>query len=258
MITSSTHQSFLTVWAPEGLPAICVAGPNVGRIPFPICSWSSRGAKCPLRRFQTLSILFILLLYGPNAYPQDQPGAAMLTPPLLDSLQSRLLGLEVGKAELVAEKSDFWHRIIPRVTFSASLGVSDIVFSQTAEPLSYIIPKDAYRLTISLSLSEIMNTADHEIALLERERRGAEHSALLLRQQNERERRTRRASALREELSMLEEELTILERIAAFDRILFEEGKIKFDAYARSQLQIIAARGKIVRLRLEIQDVTVN
>lgn len=246
------------VWAPEGLPAVFVAEPDVGRVRFQSYSWSSRGAKCSLKVRRSLAALFIVLSCVANALSQDQPGTITPVPPSLDSLQSYLLGLEVGKADAVAQRTDFWHRLVPKITFSASLGVSDIAFTHSLESPSYILPKDAYRLTISLSLSEIINTADHEIALLERERRVAEQSALHLRQQNERERRTRRTAALREELSLLEEELRILERIAAFNLILFEEGKIKYDSYARSQLQIIAARQRIVRIRLELEDLTLN
>jgi len=254
------------VWAPEGLPAVfldrlpCggVAEPDVGRIHIPIDSRSSSGAKCFSKARLTLAVLFIVLSCVANALSQDQPGTITPVPPSLDSLQSYLLGLEVGKADAVAQRTDFWHRLVPKITFSASLGVSDIAFLHSFESPGYIIPKDAYRLTISLSLSEIISTADHEIALLERERRVAEQSALLLRRQNERERRTRRTAALREELSLLEEELRILQRIAAFNLILFEEGKIKFDSYVRSQLQIIAARQRIVRLRLELEDLTLN
>jgi hypothetical protein len=103
-----------------------------------------------------------------------------------------------------------------------------------------------------------MNTSDHEIALLEKERRRAEHSAFLLRQKSENEKLTRHASALREELLLTEQESRIYERILAYNRLLFERGEIKFDALARSELQCLAARQKLSRLRIELESVSVN
>jgi hypothetical protein len=203
--------------------------------------------------FVTRAVLIAVLLTiaSPEVLSQ-QPGEEQ------DSLQLQLSSLDVEKAEAMVCKTDFWHRLIPRITFSASLGMKDIVFLDTQSSAPYIFPRDAYRLTMSFSLSEIMNRSDHELAMIEKERRSAEHSILLLRQKSQRQNLLRRASALREEISMAEEESHLQERILAYNRILFERGEIKFDALARSELQCLLAKEKLIRLKYDLQSVSVN
>jgi hypothetical protein len=203
--------------------------------------------------FVTRAVLVaVLLIVASPGAPSQQSSEGQ------DSLQVQLSSLEIEKADAVVRRTDFLHRLVPRITFSASLGVKDIVFLDTQSSAPYIFPKDAYRLTMSFSLSEIMNTSDHEIALIEKERRGAEHSILLLRQKSEREKLMRRAGELREEISLAEEEFHLQERILAYNRILFDRGEIKFDALARSELQCLSAREKLIRLKSDLQSVSVN
>ncbi len=198
-----------------------------------------------------ISLTVLVFATCPDAFSQESGNEQ-------DSLLIQLSGLEVEKAEVLIRKTDFWHRLIPRITFSASLGMSDVVFLDPEGASPYIFPKDAYRLTMSFSLSEIMNSSDHEIALIEKERRSAEHKALLLRQKIERERLIRRASALREEILLAEEESRLQERILAYNRLLFERGEIKFDTLARSELQCLSAREKLIRLKSDLQSISVN
>ncbi len=209
--------------------------------------WGRRDTFVPV----ALSFTVLMFASCPDAFSQESGNEQ-------DSLQVQLSGLEIEKAEVLVRKTNFRHRLIPRITFSATLGMSDVVFLDPEGAAPYIFPKDAYRLTMSFSLSEIMNTSDHEIAMIEKERRSAEHQALLLRQKIEREKLIRRACALREKFSLAEEESRLQERILSYNRLLFERGEIKFDTLARSELQCLSARQRLIRLKAELQSVSVN
>ncbi len=176
-----------------------------------------------------------------------------------DSLQSRIDSVEMASQRVLLKmtdveisRTDLLHRLLPRVTFSASFGMHDMLFSEI--PVAYVIPRDSYRLTLSFSLDEIMNTSRHESALLAREKQGLELMNVVLRQKSEYIRRQYRAKALREQLSLLQEELKLHEKIVGFNQMMFEEGGVKFDALARAKLQVIGVKERIGRLVMEIEQ----
>src|SRR5258708_7421271 len=74
-----------------------------------------------------------------------------------DSLQLRLLDIESKKLRYESERSDVWHRLIPSVTLTASAGWKDLIMLDPASPVPAFIPKDAYRITVGLSLSGILD-----------------------------------------------------------------------------------------------------
>ena len=73
----------------------------------------------------------------PTTGPEDLPQSVTIQ----DSLDLHLLELEIKKARLNATQSDLWHRLIPRISLSASLGVKDIFFIDPNTSLPYVLPQ---------------------------------------------------------------------------------------------------------------------
>lgn len=175
-----------------------------------------------------------------------------------DSLKVALIDMDIEKARLAASRSSLFARLIPKVTLSASIGMSEVLFPSSYEAAAFILPRDAYRVTFSLSLSEVFNTKDHQMALLDLEKLRVEGTLARLAQEEQYGRHRNRASALREELALLEEQLALLQAIVTFDTLLFQEGSIKYDTLARARLQVLAMKERICRLRLELQELSAN
>ncbi len=174
----------------------------------------------------------------------------------IDSLEMASHVVDLRMTEVEVSKTDLLHRLIPRVTFSASFGMHDLLFSEV--PVAFVIPKDSYRLTVSFSLDELMNTSRHESALLAREKQALEVITVALRQKSENNQRKSRAKALKEQLALLLEELKLHEKIVGFNQMLFEQGGVKFDVLARSKLQVIAAKQRLGRVLLEIAELSAS
>ncbi len=182
--------------------------------------------------------------------------ARLVAQPSLDSLELHGLHLRVAEAEDRVHATDFLHRLIPRITFAASFGLRDLLFVDSSDRVPFVIPSDLYRLTVSLSLSDMLSSHEHEAAILEREKRLLDLRSARIRQSVEHRARGERERSLRGELALLEDELEVLSGIHRFQTILFEEGKIQYDALARSELQVIEARVKKHRLLFQLQEST--
>jgi hypothetical protein len=178
--------------------------------------------------------------------------------PTLDSLELQKLHLQVISAEERVTATDFLHRLLPRITFNASFGVRDLLFVVPGDDAAYITPRDAYRLTLSLSLTDLLTSNGHDAALIERAQRTVDIKCATIRQENDRRARRERLNALRQELALLEEELDVLRKIQRYQTILFEEGKANYDALARSELQVIDTRMRIARLQLQVREFSVE
>ena len=168
---------------------------------------------------------------------------------LKDSVDREILKLELVRADLEVSSSDIWHRLVPRITISASLGVGDLLFIDPSAHSPYVIPKDSYRLNLSLSLSDVLDFSKHTRAELERDIASARLRKLDADQAAAREAGRRRHQSADGELALFHEELAIIERIVRYNELLFEEGKIPFDVLARSRLQLIGARKSILQLQ---------
>ena len=107
--------------------------------------------------------------------------------PILDSLDRRRLQIEIAKAEVRVTETSFWPRIIPQVHISASFGMHDIMFVEPTTFTTYILPRDAYRLTISLSLNDLFSSSRHTQAVLELEQLRTEESRQITKQLQSRE-----------------------------------------------------------------------
>ena len=158
-----------------------------------------------------------------------------------DSLALERARLEVKRGEEAIARTSFLRRLIPRVTFTASFGVRDVFFTER-EVFPFPFPKDAYRLTLSLSLSDLLDGKERDEATLALERSRLDYAALLAKQEDLRSAREARLRLAAVEISSAEEELRLTERLAAYQKLLFDRGEVKFDVLVRAELQAVAAR----------------
>jgi hypothetical protein len=165
-----------------------------------------------------------------------------------------LLDIEIEKARVQADQTDFWHRLIPEVRFAASIGVRDVVFIDPSAYVPYVWPTDAYRISGSISLSDLFNTNKHTLANLELQKLRARRLLLLERSRKTTTILAAKKRALQSELSLTEEEIGLLRRLAQYTDLLFQQGETKYDALVRSQLQLLNARKTLERLTIQIQE----
>ncbi len=101
----------------------------------------------------SIAVLFCVA----NAVAQDLPSVQ-------DNVPTVQLAIpELRKAEATAGETTFWRRLLPRIQLSATLGTRDLLFSESG---TLVLPTDSYRMTISLSLSELLDGTPHDVALL--------------------------------------------------------------------------------------------
>lgn len=162
-------------------------------------------------------------------------------PATADSLRREILLLAVRDAEIEADRTDLWHRLMPRVELSAGLSAGALLVAGP-DATTYVLPRDAYRLSVSLGVSALFDDAPHEKALVLLRRR---HVELLLAGAKERagKRSEELLLARRDSLrAILAEELALRTQDVQFHALLFEQGKGGFDDLLRSRLALLAAR----------------
>jgi Outer membrane efflux protein len=166
-----------------------------------------------------------------------------------DSIEREILQLDIARAELEVSSSDVWHRLVPRVSISASLGVRDLLFLDPSGPSPYVIPKDSYRLNVSLSISDVLDFPKHARAQVELDMAKARFRKFNADRAAALEAERRRHESARGELALFHEELALIQRLVRYNELLFENGKIEFDVLARSRLQLIGVRKNMLRLQ---------
>jgi hypothetical protein len=189
--------------------------------------------------------------YYPAQGEESQPGQYQLSRE--DSLNLKLLDIEIGKAIAQVDQTDFWHRLIPEIRLVASIGVRDVFFIDPAAYVPYIWPTDTYRITGSISLSEVFNSGKHILASLELARLHIQRSKLLEHFRRQASSLAAKRVALQNELSLTAEEIGLHQRLARYTDLLFQQGEIKYDALIRSKLQLLNARKNLEKLAFQIQ-----
>ncbi len=211
-------------------------------------------------------LLMIPLIAGAQSVPDpslespDLPDGAAGTPgrtdvssPVLDSLARRLAILAVARAREEAASSDFWHRLMPRVSVEGGVGVRDIAFPDASGTI--VLPKDSYRLTLSMPLSSLLEGSVHaraELGVAESETRFA---MLLQRQALARRALERKKRELEEELAVLREVLVLRGSVLACLELLFAQGRADFRALAGSKVELTRLRHDATRLALRIREI---
>ncbi len=168
--------------------------------------------------------------------------------PMIDTLDIRLLQIEIAKAEVRVNETSFWTRIIPQVHISASFGMHDIMFVDPSTFTPYILPRDAYRLSVSLSLNDLFSSSKHTQALLEFDQLRTEESRLTTKQFQSRKSLEQQLLALQDQMALLDKELGLIKELLHFNELRFQHGKIEFDALIHSKLELISATKTIMQL----------
>ena len=172
--------------------------------------------------------------------------------PGLDSLSRRLASIEVDKARGDVASSNFWHRLIPQISIGGNVGIRDLAFQDAGGAL--LIPKDSYRLSVGLSLSALLDGSEHaraELRLAETETR---YAILVRRQSLARLALERKKNELRAELTALRDELSLRASAAAYQELLFAQGRADFHALAGAKIELIRLSHAVARLEIRVHE----
>ena len=169
----------------------------------------------------------------------------------LDSLEIEMLRIEIAKAEETVNATSFWRRILPQIHLSASFGMHDLMFIDPASYTTYILPRDAYRMTISLSLNEVLTSTRHKQAVLDLQRLRTELLQRTIQILHARESLEEQLTAIQDQASLLDKEMTFIKELLHFNELRFQQGKIEFDALTRTKLELSAAMRSLLQLRHE-------
>lgn len=172
--------------------------------------------------------------------------------PGLDSLSRRLASLEVEKAREEVVSSNFWHRLIPQVSMGGGVGIRDLAFQDAGGAL--LLPKDSYRLTVGISLSTLLDGSEHvraELRLAETETR---YSILICRQSLARLALERKKNELSAELTALWDELSVRASAAAYQELLFAQGRADYRALAGARIDLIRLKHAVARIEISVHE----
>jgi len=169
----------------------------------------------------------------------------------LDSLDLALLQIEIARAEETVDATSFWSRIIPQIHFSASFGMHDMMFVDPTTYTPYILPRDAYRLTINLPLNEVLTSPRHTQAILDLQRLRTELSQRTIQKLHARKSLEEQLTALQDQAAFLENEMSFIQELLHFNELRFQQGKIEFDALTRTKLELSSATRTLLQLRHE-------
>ena len=183
--------------------------------------------------------------------PQINADNTLTQNPLLDSLDLALLRIEIAREEETVDATSFWSRIIPQIHFSASFGMHDMMFIDPTTYTPYILPRDAYRLTINLSLNEALSSPRHTQAILDHQRLRTELSQRTIQKLHARKSLEEQLTALQDQASMLEGEMGFIKELLHFNELRFQQGKIEFDALTRTKLELSAAMRTLLQIHHE-------
>ena len=170
---------------------------------------------------------------------------------MLDSLDLALLQIEIARAEETVDATSFWSRIIPQIHFSASFGLHDMMFVDPTTYTPYILPRDAYRLTINLSLNEALSSPRHTQAILDLQKLRTELLQRTIQKLHARKSLEEQLTALQDEAAMLEKEMSFIQELLHFNELRFQQGKIEFDALTRTKLELSAATRTLLQIHHE-------
>ena len=171
-----------------------------------------------------------------------------------DSLEIVLAEIQVRQSTLVLSESSIWSRLVPRITLSAGFGMSDVAFIDPLSSTTSVLPRDSYRLTLSLSLNDILDFGRKASA-----RVGLDESITRLKQLHSRQAAARsaehrRMTALIDEIRSLRDELVLVQQLVRYYELQFEQGEIRFDTLLRARLQLLNTKSSVLRLEHALRN----
>jgi outer membrane protein TolC len=168
---------------------------------------------------------------------------------IIDSLELHQLEIDIQKAEEQATQTNFFHRLIPQVSISASYGIGNLLFIDPTSTTTYIMPKDAYRLSLNLSISDLLFSAKHSEALQQLSRLQTEYQHMKYLQEAHRIALQLELNNIDYQLQSLCKQVSMIQDIIQFSELRFEQGKIEYDALMRTKLEMLSLQSNINALK---------
>lgn len=197
--------------------------------------------------------MFLSLLFLLDSAPS--PGQQVGSFSDLDSLELQILDTRIQEARQRVSQSSFLWRLIPRIHATASFGARDVFFVDplTADP--YLLPHDAFRLTASLPLTDIVDFTRQNLAAMELARLELERQKAGLEQARRRRGLRATVTRLERQLELLMEEEPLKARLVDYRELLFQQGKTDYDTLIRARLQLLSLKRSILDLEQRIDNV---
>jgi outer membrane protein TolC len=198
-----------------------------------------------------------LLQTAPTAHPRPEQGlpdsnghgwgaAAALS---ADSLEQRIAELEQRRATLAVDETSFWNRLMPTLNISAGFSFRDLVFIDPMTAVATYFPRDTYRITLSLSINDILDERRYERACISLEECSAKLEHLRAARAVKHDQEIRRLASIQSDLRLQQEELDLVQKLVRYYELQFEQGEIRFDTLLRARLQLLNVRASILRLQ---------
>ncbi len=177
------------------------------------------------------------------ALGQSRLTSATIDSAVAHSLEIKLLELDADLADIEVSQTNFLHTLIPRISVSARVGQSSVLFLDPAHPWSF--PSDAFSAVISLDLDRFLNTVPHQHAVIR-----ARQSKVTLR---------KRSAELGQEILSLATQAAILDSMISSLRLkreyrarLLEAAELKYNAARISFEELVRAKLDLADSDLEI------
>ena len=193
----------------------------------------------PAEAFAKAGVRAGLIVLSPMlAFSQSQLTSAAIDSAIANSVEISLLELNAELAEIEVTGTDFLHTLIPRISVSARVGQSSVLFLDPTHPWSF--PSDAVSAVFSLDIDRIFNSVPHRQAIIR-----AQQSKLLLR---------KRSVELRQEILSLITQVVIIDSMISSLQLKAECGEKLVQA---AELKYNAAKitfEQLVRAKIELAD----
>lgn len=177
----------------------------------------------------------------PTARAQDITNGERMIYLGIDSTDFKIMETEIRLAELEVRRTGFLNRIVPRIQFSAGMGINEIIFVDPGDFAPYLLPKDSYRLSVSISLNEILDFNSHERAGIRLAQLRLRHEQLKGKMSDLKSVRGERLAETDSLIRIASDELRLKEDLLNFKTISFRQGKVGYDELASSKLDRIGA-----------------
>jgi outer membrane protein TolC len=168
---------------------------------------------------------------------------------IIDSLEIHKLEIDIQKADEQATQTNIFHRLIPNISISASYGIGNLLFIDPSSYTTYVLPKDAYRLSFNLSISELFFSSKHSDAILQLSRLQTEYQHMKYLQQATQIALRLELRDIGEKLKSLEKQLSMIEDLIHFNELRFEQGKIEYDALLRTKIELLSLQTNINNIK---------
>jgi hypothetical protein len=159
---------------------------------------------------------------------------------------------EMHLAESRIRALSFWMRLRPTLTFTAGLGLNNALIYDPSSAM--LLPRDSYRLTLSIPLHEIWTGEKETEAVIRQKILLTELRGMREKRDCEMEARNRRRRELEQELKVLRSELSLLRDIVRYNELLYRDGSLTFDALARARLQVLGAERQLLHAESQLAE----